>query len=73
LGGPVRSRGVTGAIGADGVAVQSATPQESRIAALLALGIWPFGPESFNVADVRGTVTEEQAAERVLRDQLGVT
>lgn len=72
IGGPVRSRGVAGAIGADGRAVLSATPQESRIAALLALGIWPFAPESFNVADVPGAGTEENAVEAVLADHFGM-
>lgn len=73
IGGPVRSRGVAGAIGPDGFAVQSSTPQESRMAAMLALGIWPFAQEAFNVADVPGTATEEHAAEKVLRNHLGIT
>lgn len=73
IGGPIRSRGVSGAVGSDGFAVRSATPQESRIATLLSLGIWPFGAEGFNVADVPGAVSEEDAAVTVLREQLGIT
>lgn len=73
IGGPVRARGVSGAIGPDGVAAQSSTPQESRMAALLALGISPFAPEAFNVADVPGTANEEQAALSVLATHFGIT
>lgn len=73
IGGPVRSRGVSGAIGSNGLAVQSSTPQESRIAALLALGIWPFAQESFNVADVPAAPSEEQAVIRVLSTHFGLT
>jgi hypothetical protein len=72
LGGPIAAPGVSGACGADARAVHAATPQESRIAALLALGIWPFSPEAFNVADVPGASNEEQAAARVLSSQLGL-
>lgn len=73
IGGPVRARGIAGAIGPDGVAAQSFTPQESRIAALLALGIWPFAPEGFNVADVPGTSNEEQATLSVLASHFDIS
>ena len=54
-------RGIYGAIGADGRATSAATPSENRIAALLALGIWPFAPEAFAVSDVPGAASEEAA------------
>lgn len=72
LGGPIFAPGVSGACGPDARAVQAATPQYSRIAALLALGIWPFSPEAFNVADVPGAQSEEQAAAEVLSSQFGL-
>jgi hypothetical protein len=64
LGGPITAaqRGVSGAIGRDGTATQFATPAENRIAALLALGIWPFAAEGFNVADAPDAATELAAA-----------
>lgn len=73
IGGPVRARGISGAIGPDGIAAKSSTPQESRIAALLALGIWPFSPEGFNVADVPGTSDEEEATLSVLASHFDIT
>lgn len=73
LGGPVRSQhqGVFGACGPDARAVVASTPQENRIAALLALGIWPFANESFNVADVPGATSEAHAVQLVMQRQLG--
>ena len=76
IGGPVRaaSKGVFGACAADGLATKtSSTPQENRIAALLALGIWPFAPESYNVSDVPGATNEAEAARLVKERQLGIT
>lgn len=73
LGGPIREPGISGACGPDARRVHGATPAESRIAALLALGIWPFAPEAFGVSDVPGAVSEEDAALRVLNSQLGFT
>ena len=55
----------------DGKATLASTPQENRIAALLALGIWPFDNESFNLADVPATSSEGQAVTAVLARQLG--
>lgn len=72
LGGPIRTPGVSGACDAGARGVEAATPAASRIAALLALGIWPFGPEAFNVADVPGALSEEAAARQVLLAQLGI-
>jgi hypothetical protein len=72
IGGPVQ-KGVFGACGPDGRAIGDvSTPQENRIAALLALGIWPFAQESYNVADVPGAANEAMAAELVKQRQLGL-
>ncbi|MFT3767893.1 MAG: DUF1501 domain-containing protein [Minicystis sp.] len=76
LGGPIRdtSKGVFGACGPDGLALPGASsPQENRIAALMALGIWPFAPESYNVSDVPGAADEKTAAMLVKQRQLGIT
>ena len=76
IGGPVRaaSKGVFGACTADGRATTtSSSPQENRIAALLALGIWPFAPESYKVSDVPGATNEAEAAQLVKERQLGIT
>ena len=74
IGGPIRpgAGGIHGAIGPDGIADTYAQPAENRIAALLALGIWPFAQEAFAVSDVRGAGTEEDAAAAVTRNILGV-
>ena len=75
IGGPIRpaNKGVFGACGPDSRAIAgSSTPQENRIAALLALGIWPFAPESYNVSDVPGATTEANAAALVRQRQLGI-
>lgn len=61
LGGPIRSPGISGAIGPDARSTSAATPSEHRVAALDALGIWPFASESFNVSDVQGVSTEHAA------------
>jgi hypothetical protein len=76
LGGPIRAaqKGVFGACGPDGRALPGASsPQENRIAALLALGIWPFAQESYNVSDVPGASTEAEAAMLVKKRQLGMS
>ena len=74
IGGPIRAGGggVYGAIGPDGIADSYAQPSENRIAALLALGIWPFSQEAFAVSDVRTAGTEEDAAIIATRNILGV-
>jgi len=76
LGGPIQGagKGVFGACGSDGKAIAGASsPQENRIAALMALGIWPFAPESYNVSDVPGAMEEKGAATLVKQRQLGIT
>jgi hypothetical protein len=72
LGGPVHKPGVFGACLPTGKASLASSPQENRIAALLALGIWPFANESFNVADVAGVGSEPAAAVAVQQRQLGL-
>jgi hypothetical protein len=75
IGGTITAaeKGVWGAIGPDGRAEDdAATPAENRIAALLAMGIWPFSPEAFAVSDVPGAGTEESAAELATLRVLGV-
>jgi hypothetical protein len=71
FGGPVQ-KGVYGAIAEDGHASVFTTPSENRIAALLALGIWPFDALSFNVSDVTNAGDESSAALSVTRRVLGV-
>ncbi len=72
LGGPIQSPAVSGGCAPDARALNADAPQHSRIAALLALGIWPFSPEGFSVADVPGVTNEEAAAAQVLSTQLGI-
>ncbi|MCS6899060.1 MAG: DUF1501 domain-containing protein [Myxococcales bacterium] len=72
LGGPAR-RGIYGAIGPDGRATTFTTPAENRMAAMLALGIWPFFPDSFGVSDVQGVAGELEGAQSVVARLLGVT
>lgn len=73
IGGPITAQqaGVYGAIGPDGNAQTYLTPSESRIAALLALGIYPFAQESFFVSDVAGAASEDAAVTSVTKRALG--
>jgi hypothetical protein len=73
IGGPITAdyKGVSGAIGRDGRATKFATPSENRMAALLAMGIWPFAAEGFNVADAPAATTELEAAQRAMAKFLG--
>jgi len=73
IGGPIDSRSIVGAIGPDGFASTFVKPSEQRIAALLAMGIWPFSPEAFGVSDVDGATEEIAAVEKVTQRVLGVT
>ncbi len=74
IGGPITTaeKGIYGNIKNSSVAQLYATPAENRIAALLALGIWPFSPEAFAVSDVLGAATEEEAATMAIAHGLGV-
>lgn len=73
IGGPITSgqAGVVGAIGDDGYADSFVLASESRMAALLAMGIWPFSQEAFGVSDVQGASTEEGAVQSVTERVLG--
>ena len=56
IGGPITKaqQGVYGSIEESGHAKIFTTPTENRIAALLAMGIYPFESESFSNSDVQG-------------------
>jgi hypothetical protein len=73
IGGPIGASqaGVVGAIGPDGVATSFVTPAEARIAALLAMGIYPFAPEAFFVSDVQDADGEADATASVTERVLG--
>jgi len=75
IGGPITSAeaGIHGNIRNSSLAGTYATPAENRVAALLALGIWPFSPEAFAVSDVIGAESEAQAAELAINHYLGVS
>ena len=75
IGGPITAaqKGIAGAIGPDGMATTGASPAENRIAALLALGIWPFAQEAFAVSDVPGATGEVEAAMQAMTTYLGRT
>lgn len=72
IGGPT-TKGITGAIDGNGNATTWATPAQNRIAALLALGIWPFAHEGFAVSDVIGASDELSAATLSMQAYLGRT
>ncbi|RYE87900.1 MAG: DUF1501 domain-containing protein, partial [Myxococcales bacterium] len=73
LGGPITEaqRGLHGAIGPDGYATTYVTPAEHRMAALMALGIWPFFQDSFGVSDVQNVAGELEGAQSVAARVLG--
>ncbi len=75
IGGPIKPehKGIAGAIGKTGQASAYSSPAENRVAALLAMGIWPFAQESFNVADVPAAKSELEAARLALKNFLGRT
>lgn len=75
IGGPIREAqaGVYGHIDETGMATTFTTPAESRIAALLALGIYPFEGEAFDVGDVPGEMDTGAAARSVIRRVFGLT
>ena len=72
IGGPTQ-KGISGAIGPDGNATMFATPAMNRMAALLALGIWPFAQEAFAVSDVPGASGELDGATKAMAAFLGRT
>ncbi len=72
IGGPVQ-KGVSGVIGEDGYATSFSTPAENRIAALLAMGIWPFDDAGYSSGQVQDNASESVAVRSVLQRVLGVT
>jgi hypothetical protein len=75
IGGPITTaeKGIYGNIQNSADAGLSASPAENRVAAMLALGIWPFSSEAFAVSDVDGASSEEEAAEGAIQHILGIT
>jgi uncharacterized protein DUF1501 len=73
IGGPITNaqKGVYGAIPESGQASTYTTPTENRIAALLAMGIWPFDQSSFSSAQVQDSSSESNAVKSVLKRVLG--
>jgi hypothetical protein len=73
LGGPIRQeqKGIYGTIEESGQAVTFTTPTENRIAALLALGIWPFDPAGFSNSDVQNQSDDAGAIVDVTKRVLG--
>jgi hypothetical protein len=75
IGGPITQaqRGIYGTIPESGQASVYTTPTENRIAALLAMGIWPFDQSSFSSAQVQDSSSESNAVRSVLKRVLGYT
>lgn len=75
IGGPIRQdqAGIYGAIDDAGIATKFTTPAENRIAALLALGIWPFDQVAFSGSDAQGETQEGPAARSIIKRVLGHT
>ena len=71
IGGPVQ-KGISGAIGEDGHAVDWVSPSEFRVGVLAALGMYPFFHESFAVGDVREARGELEALRLTMASVLGV-
>ncbi len=71
FGGPVDTERakIVGAIDGEGYASSYASPTEHRCATLLAMGIWPFAPESFAIGDIPGAGSELDAA-MMLREKI---
>ena len=74
IGGPITSAeaGIYGNIKNSAVAGTYCKPAENRVAALMALGIWPFSPEAFAVSDVLDAESEADAAEKAVLHYLGI-
>jgi hypothetical protein len=73
IGGPIGTEqaGIYGAIGEDGNATLYTTPAENRIAALLALGIYPFDAVAYSGSDAQGQTQEAPAARSIIQRVLG--
>jgi hypothetical protein len=74
IGGPIGAQqgGVYGHIDEAGYATQFTTPAENRIAALLALGIYPFSSDAFGSGEVQGQAEEGAAARDVIKRFFGL-
>jgi hypothetical protein len=73
IGGPITKQqsGVYGSIAESGRAEIFTTPTENRIAALLAMGIYPFDQASFSNSDVEGLSNDGAAIASATRRVLG--
>jgi len=73
IGGPIgeAQAGIYGHIDESGNATQFTTPAENRIAALLALGIYPFDAVAFSGSDAQGQTQEGPAARSIIQRVLG--
>jgi hypothetical protein len=73
FGGPIKKEqaGVYGAIPESGQASVFTTPTENRIAALLAMGIYPFDPAGFSNSDVQNQSENSKAIADVTKRVLG--
>lgn len=73
IGGPIgeEQAGIYGHIDETGNATQFTTPAENRIAALLALGIYPFDAVAYSGSDAQGQTQEGPAARSIIERVLG--
>ncbi len=73
IGGPIgeEQAGIYGHIDETGNATQFTTPAENRIAALLALGIYPFDAVAYSGSDAQGQTQEGPAARSIIQRVLG--
>ncbi len=73
IGGPItqQQKGIYGSIEESGHATTFTTPTENRIAALLAMGIWPFDQAGFSSSDVQNQSEDAGAAIDVTKRILG--
>jgi hypothetical protein len=73
IGGPITKaqQGIYGSIEESGRAKTFTTPTENRIAALLAMGIFPFDSASFSNSDVQGQTNDGAAIADATRRILG--
>lgn len=74
FGGPVGTaqKGIVGAIDKEALPVNPLTPAETRMATLVALGIYPFSKETFDYTDVPGAKSPEAALVKLNQIVLGV-
>lgn len=73
IGGPITEAqaGVYGSIGEDARAEVFTTPTENRIAALLAMGIWPFDQAGYSNSEVQNQIEDAAAIVDVTKRVLG--